>query len=161
MVKLTQTFVKGCAKLLYLQKWHKSECNSQCTCTPIHVFNKEAVPRLQNRGRALASTIAGKHWSHTSHTRMGKYRPGKMLLLKLKTAGLRPSSPSSYSNLLQPIYLCLNYVTCLPTSDLKLLSYKIQKENTEEINTTEVLLNKSNIQSCNYEEVRKARTLKL
>lgn len=44
MMKLIQTFVKGCAKLLYLQKWHKSECNSQCTCTPIHIFNKESCP---------------------------------------------------------------------------------------------------------------------
>lgn len=29
----TKTFAKGCAKLLYLQKWHKSEFNSLCTCT--------------------------------------------------------------------------------------------------------------------------------
>lgn len=51
---------------------------------PFTSSTKKAVPTLQNPGRALASTTADKHWSHTSHTRTGKYRPGKMLLLKLE-----------------------------------------------------------------------------
>lgn len=99
----------------------------------IHIFDSIRYSVLWNWVRILASTAALNTQSHINYTKMGEYCPNKILLLELKHVQGHSSSGTEIQIFWSPIYL---FEICDLTSNLglKLLFYKLQKENTEEIN---------------------------
>lgn len=155
MGKWIQTFVKGCTKPLHFQKSTKVKTVASGHVHPFFMSStKRASPRLQTWGRAVLQR-AGKCWSHTGHSGRADVTQVRSSCYswssRVKAIKPKHSFKASGAHLLVS-ELCHLFSNPRP----KTSGLQNPKGKHGIISSREVLLNKSSIQNCNYEEARKA-----